>query len=86
MGSQLAWCRSPRVSPVIVEIREARECPAMFDAYDALPNPSRQHRSAVPNPSRQANRMGQFDESVPPFRDMRHHSGLPFVRGLARHT
>jgi hypothetical protein len=71
---------------VIVQIREAREVPAMFDACDEPPPASRQRRGAVADPRGQANRWEQLDKSVGSFRDIELHAGLPLVRASGLST
>jgi hypothetical protein len=87
MGDVQIDAREPDISEhVIVQIRETREFPAMFDAYDEPPPASRQHRGAVADPGGQANRREQLDKSVGSFRDIGPHAGLPLVRASGLST
>src|SRR5262245_43231126 len=69
IGDVQIAARKPDISEhVIVQIREARELAAMFDAYDESPPALRQHRGAVADPGGQANRREQLDKGVGSFR------------------
>ena len=70
---------------MIVELRQERESPAIFDSSDEPAKGSRQRRSAAADPTWQTNRKGQFDETLRPFRDIPPHRGLPFVRAGPAH-